>query len=165
MILKKSVGDYVFVPNAYDVKWEPYFTKIECVEKGNYYCKVRKRNLSSFNAPDDYVEYPFSSHEVFSNVDDCKKYIDDYYYDGYCKECKYFKDAGTILKCSMCSHVKKHYCELNNLQVCTNNSSSREICKNYHYKAPQYVEWDWNRYADLLVNCEFNQLCDHHSKS
>ena len=166
----------VYVPNAYDIVWQPYLTKIEYIDNGIYYCKIRQRNLSSFNSLDNEFVYPFK--QVFEDRESCQDYIDKYYYDGLCKGCKYADDAGTILNCSMCSHMIQRrnsdptkydsgYCKYSGISVWSarNPCIGKEICKNFSPSLPQYQDWSWLRYDDMLRNCEFNKECTHHKYS
>jgi len=155
-----KVGDFVYVPNAYDTTWKPWLTQIEEVRDGKYVCEVKSRNYNSFDAPDNVSLREFD--QVFADPLSCKEFIDNYYYDGMCRGCSYYDDAGLILKCYMCQHYKrdgdKRYCRKRLV-------AAPEICKDFSSTMPQYEKWTWDRYDDLLRNCEFNKECKHHCDS
>ena len=166
----------VYVPNAYDAIWEPWATEVEYVENGLYYCEVRQRNFSSFNAADDVVVRGFK--DVFEDIKSCQDYINLYYYDGYCRGCKYRADSGTILNCSMCvynvkvksdniTEYDKGVCDITNVPVWSarNPCIGAEICMYFSPSLSQYEDWTWERYRDLLKYCEFNKECLHHKNS
>ena len=175
-----KVGDIVYVPNAYDVIWEPYATIIEDVlDPGHIVCFLKHKNYSSFNGQDITQETVLNIKQVFSNSIECQKYIQNYYYDGLCRNCNYYKDSGTILRCLTCTHNCRHktdssthnweigVCSYSGLQVWTQEKPNlgEEICKHYSPTITQYTKWTWDKYNDLLQKCEFNQDCIHHSCS
>lgn len=171
-----KVGDWVYVPNAYDTIWKPCLTQINEISNGKYLCEIKYKNFASFNGDDHVVEREFD--KVFGDPISCRDYIADYYYDGLCKNCIYEKDAGTILNCSMCRYNIKvdepdpvkwnwGYCEFTDIPVWSSKSAARgmEICRNFSPTLPQYEDWTYERYEDLLKNCDFNPECIHHRES
>ena len=171
-----KVGDCVYVPNAYDTIWKPWLTKIEEIINDKYLCEIKYKNYSSFNGDDHVVKREFD--KVFGDPLSCREYIADYYYSGLCRNCMYEKDAGTILNCSMCRHNIKvdesdpvkwnwGYCKFTEIPVWSARCATRgsEICRNFSPALPQYEDWSWERYENLLKNCDFNPGCVHHRES
>ena len=176
--MKFKIGDLVYVPNALDMKWNPCLTRVEEFEGGDYYCKVPYKNMAGFSFGTKQVLRPFKEFEIFSKKDDCQEYINNYYYYGLCHGCKYEVDAGTILNCSICQHNIKvnepdpvkwnwGYCENTGITVWSGKTScvGLEICRNFSPTLPQYQDWNYEKYEDLLKNCEFNRNCVHHVES
>ena len=163
-------SDIVYVPWPYDTSWEPQLTKIEYIDNGIYYCKVKQRNFSSFNATDNEHIYGFADN-IFADRESCEEYIRLYYYDGLCDGCKYADVAGTVLKCNVCKHRKIIYPDNpvdNPKEICGPTGvfvAVSDICSNFSPALPQYESWSWARYEDLLKNCEFNKECIHHLQS
>lgn len=171
-----KVGDNVYVANAYDCVWRPWLTTIKEIVDGKYVCEVKHKNYNTFNGDDIISDVGFD--QVFADPLSCREYIDAYYYDALCKNCTYEKDAGRILTCKDCEHVIKieamgplscdvGICGNTGVQVwnAARSTTGMEICKKYSPTLPQHQDWDWDRYEDLLKNCEFNKECKHHVES
>lgn len=179
-----NVGDIVFVPNAVEWVWDACYTQIKRISEDNgkitYYADCPHHNLFSISPGNgiENVERSFKEHEVFNDLNECKKYISDYYYGGLCKNCHYNDRAGQVWRCGDCAEVVKvigenptdNYklvCKKLNLVVGGQYRLPFEICKFYEPTLPQnkkeYVSWE--HYDDLLRNCEFNKECNHHKQS
>ena len=59
------------------------------------------------------------------------------------------------------------YCEFTGVPVWSGKGVTKgfEICQNFYPTLPQYKDWNYERYEDLLKNCEFNKECIHHKNS
>ena len=172
-----KVGDFVYVPHAVSWIWEATLTKIEEITDTSYICDVL---LEEFGSREGLVhrKIGFDKEHVFANKDDCRKYIDDYYYSGLCKGCKYDKIAGIAWDCNDCANkvvVKsedvtqhdKFYCSKCNVCIGGTYIGRHEICKYYDPTLPQNIkEYEsYEKYDDYLRNCEFNRECIHHKNS
>lgn len=179
---KYNIGDIVFVPHAYEWTWNPYMTTIKDIIKENdgsyrYYADCLFNSLFN-NEPSKMKEFPFREHEIFLSLEDCRSYIQNYYYGGLCRNCKYDKISGTIWSCSDCEHklmfkndtpgrFEKYVCELTGITVGAVYQAPHECCKFYKPTRKQNIEEyvSWEHYDDILLNCEFNKACEHHKKS
>lgn len=170
--LQFKPSDIVWVAHASEWVWTPTLTKIDYVLNDKYYCKVRVHDLNSFNS---FYESCVPFDMVFKDKNSCAEYIDNYYYGGYCRGCKYDKISGTIWNCEDCSHLtrvkdgyhNKYICKKCNIIVGGTYTHCHAICKYYDPTLPQnireYVSWE--HYDDILRHCEFNPDCECHKKS
>ncbi len=177
------VGEVVYVPNAYTVKWESHMTRIKRVYKDEngiykYYVDCPIDRLTN-NDPPEIVEKCYKEHQIFVSRKDCDEYIDNYYYDGLCRGCKYDKINAYIATCGDCEYMVNiprvkptdNYigkCKLTNITVSSKPPiRQHECCKYYKPTLSQnkkaYVSWEY--YEDMLINCEFNKKCICHTKS
>lgn len=179
---KFKVGDKVFVPNAFDWSWKPEITMVEktAVENDNivYYARCLYQNPVSNNAAIEKQWYIFNESEVFATSDECKEYISNHYYGGLCRGCKYDDIGGAIYFCNDCGLCKLRevtgenhgelICSRTGITVGNKYSIRKsEICKYYIPMLPQHkAEYgSWEKYDDVLKNCDFNPKCRHHSES
>lgn len=182
-----KVGEYVFVPNAYEAIWKTTLSRIEEIETENnvdvYLCKVLRHNLAARSDP-EYVNMPYQDYQVFPRTEQgkqqCDEYVSNYYYGGLCNGCKYEEIAGQIWKCTECEHCiadevndptkpKPMRCEFTGIIVSEfyRQSHSVEACKKFSPFRPQHKRDfnSWEQYNDYLMNCEFNKNCIHHKES
>lgn len=170
---KYNVGDWVYIPNAYEWKWEPYRSQIEEVEETKdgtvYYIRTCENDLMIFESCVKRPLCKFKEHEVFAADDlkGCQKYISEYYYDALCRGCKYDKVNGVIWDCHDCKNKENGVCKRTGIIVGKSYSKAKECCRFYEPTFPQnvrdYVSWEC--YEDILKNCEFNPNCVFHKKS
>lgn len=166
-----NVGDFVYVPNAYEWVWKSCLTQVKDIVKTEnnsykYYADCPHNSLFN-NEPPEMVERSFDEHEIFTSREECDKYILNYYYGGLCRGCHYDDIAGTIWDCHDCEYKKSGICELSGIVVGRQYHKAFECCRYYSPTFPQnkrdYVSWE--HYDDILKNCEFNPECECHKKS
>ncbi len=177
-----SVGDFAFVPNACEWRWKTSLTvikKIEETENGKiYYADCLHNNLFARDEGIKSIERTFAEREVFKTKEECDEYVGNYYYDRLCRGCKYDKVAGNVWRCDDCEYAVTHFpenptdsyckkCSKSGITISGQYSRGFEICKFYKPILPQnireYVSWE--KYNDILMNCEFNPQCRHHTDS
>ena len=166
-----NIGDVVFVPHAYDMKFTPHMSAIEEIgEDGEYYCKVPILNMAGRRHETRGVW--FKPTEVFINKKECQKYIDNYYYDGLCKECEWEKVSGEILRCNGCCNYEleaeglcrdTYKCAVRGCRVGVTYGLPNEACAEY---VPRKIGGvSWKDYETMLKMCDFNPNCPHHKYS
>lgn len=186
MMTNVSVGDYVIVPHAYAWKWEPTTIVIDDIRTEDnekvYYAECAYDNMFSSKNNHDTKTFRFEEDKLFPNtfegLEACKEYIDNYYYAGYCANCKYNKWIEDFF-CKDCVHceTERKSATDNTLYRCKINGSvvgcqyqtpiGKEICKYYESVLPQEQALfrSWDDYIDVLKNCDFNKECPTHKLS
>lgn len=160
-------GDIVFVPHAYSTIFSPHMTVIESVENGVYYCRLCVMNMSARRIENRL--FAFKPNEVFSDKDACRKYIDNYYYDGLCAGCQHKDASGHILRCDGCAYYELQEkgvgrdffcCSKRHCRVGETYRLPHEACSEYQPKKKNSLTWQ--EYERALKACDFNPVCEHH---
>lgn len=175
-----NVGDLVYVPNAYNWRWEPCRTVIndiiEVDGEKRYYADCPHDNLAGRRH--EIKEMCFREKELFDSIESCREYIFNFYYDGLCTGCNYENKCGNVWTCKDCEYCEKHIsdsptdkysliCSKTNIEMGKQYGMPMEICKHYSPTLPQNIReyGSWEEYNDVLRNCEFNKECIFHMKS
>lgn len=182
-----KVGDMVYVAFAVGWKFETHLTTVkDVVEKDGEveyivecYCDAARFSNDMFEHYDDSRK----ENEIFEATKEgkakCDKYVSNYYYDGLCRGCEY-ENFGSVFRCTDCSHCKDMghknltdprpmKCVLNKIVVggFYIKSHAHEICKYFDPVLPQIKRefQSWEKYNEVLKNCEFNKECPMHKNS
>lgn len=168
-----NIGDMVYIDWAYDNKYEPTLVAIKDIADNGIVCDVRRVN--HYDGRIETVEISVKYDRVFDSYEECKDFVDKYYYDKLCRGCTY-EHCGSVFTCKDCTHAKRtdykpgfdrYICEKNGIVVGETYQAGHEICKNFSPKRPVDADeyGSWELYDEYLRKCEYNKECPHHKYS
>ncbi len=174
--MKHKIGDIVWTYKYIDLdRWKPHVGTVLDIVEDEY--KINNYGLGS----QEYITR--REEQVFGSIKESQEFIDKWFYDKLCENCKYHNFNSFHSCCATCSHLTliaplhtndpvKAICNLSNCSVVGTNES---CCKYdhqfkgqavYKYGEENYKKiTDFQSYMEYLENCEFNPKCTFHQGS